>query len=107
MYEAGQAVLESSSDGGLNPWGGRGMINPGGCQLRKGSINTTGHLEAQLCVAEVGEETHISVDGVCTPGCTHSGILAWRIPCSNISCDIFSFLSRATKRKKKKVKELY
>ena len=69
MCEAGQAVLESSSDGGLNPWGGRGMINPGGCQLRKGSINTTGHLEAQLCVAEAGEETHISVDGVCTPGC--------------------------------------
>lgn len=46
MCEAGQAVLENSSDGGLNPWGGKGMINPGGCQLRKGSINITGHLEA-------------------------------------------------------------
>ena len=43
---------------------------------------------------------------------THSGILAWRIPCPNISLwsyDILSFLSRATEREEKKVieKELY
>ena len=60
MCEAGQAVLESSGDGGLNPWGGRGMINPGGCQLRKGSINTTGHLEAQpMCGRGGGGNTHL------------------------------------------------
>ena len=69
MCEAGQAVLENSSDGGLNPWGGKGMINPGGCQLRRGPSIQQATWRHSLCVAEAGEETHISGDGVCTPGC--------------------------------------